>query len=306
MAPTPSGFLHIGNIASFALTSAYAEASGAAVLLRIDDMDRDRADARFVADIFETLDFLEIPYNVGPRNADDFESRWSQTKRLANYTALLDALKATGRVFACTCSRTDILKAGGDGGYPGTCRHRNLPFDTPGAAWRLDTEGCAPVAMHRAGGGLSARPLSLAMRHFIVRKKDGFPAYQTTSVADDVHFGVDLVVRGADLADSTAAQLLLARAAGFAAFGNIAFWHHPLINDAEGRKLSKSEGAQSVRFMRMAGMAKGAVLNVVAQSLGIPAGVGNWAELTDDIIAQKPWLVAECGGACDKSDPYLV
>ena len=102
IAPTPSGFLHIGNARSFAVTAALAAQTGAAVLLRIDDMDRNRIDEQFVQDIFDTLHFLNIPWQEGPVNSADFEKNWSQRHRLHLYGRLLQQLVEKDVVYACT------------------------------------------------------------------------------------------------------------------------------------------------------------------------------------------------------------
>ncbi|MES2108653.1 MAG: glutamate--tRNA ligase family protein, partial [Bacteroidota bacterium] len=85
IAPTPSGFLHVGNVLSFSITAALARKTGAKTLLRIDDMDQTRANARYIQNIFDTLNFLEIPWDEGPANADDFEKSYSQVHRLNLY-----------------------------------------------------------------------------------------------------------------------------------------------------------------------------------------------------------------------------
>lgn len=109
-APTPSGFLHIGNIYSFIITHHLAKKHGAKVLLRIDDLDRERYKPRFVQDIFESLDFLEIPYDQGPRDMADFEQNHAQIHRLPLYNKALVELRNKKVLFACDCSRKKIEK----------------------------------------------------------------------------------------------------------------------------------------------------------------------------------------------------
>ena len=140
IAPTPSGFLHVGNASSFMITAALAEETNAKLLLRIDDLDRDRVEEAYVKDIFETLHFLEITWDEGPQNYEEYQHTWSQMQRLALYNAALEQLQQSGHLFACTCSRTQVLKDSPDGSYPGTCRHKKLPLNTPGANWRVSTE----------------------------------------------------------------------------------------------------------------------------------------------------------------------
>src|SRR5579863_4374209 len=222
IAPTPSGFLHLGNVLSFALTAGLARRSGASILLRIDDLDRERVSREYVEDIFETLSFLGIPWDEGPRNFSEFEQSWSQAHRLGMYGEALDRLRESGKVFACDCSRSKILRENPDGVYPGSCREKGLSLDKEGCSWRVNTSGA---------------DLPVAMTDFVVQKKDGNPAYQLTSVIDDLHFGVDLVVRGEDLRASTTAQQWLAEELGQDAFRNIHFYHHRLLMASKGEKL---------------------------------------------------------------------
>src|ERR1700761_6754186 len=90
IAPTPSGFLHLGNVLSFAITAVIAEKTNAKILLRIDDLDRDRVNKQYVQDIFDTLNFLEIPWDGGPRNFGEYESEYSQVHRMGLYQRVLD------------------------------------------------------------------------------------------------------------------------------------------------------------------------------------------------------------------------
>src|SRR5687768_5857036 len=108
IAPTPSGFLHLGNVLSFALTAAIARKRGARILLRIDDMDRDRVQPDYIDDIFEVLRFMGLPWEEGPKDAAEFLQRFSQQHRLPLYEAALQQLEKKGQVFACTCSRAQV------------------------------------------------------------------------------------------------------------------------------------------------------------------------------------------------------
>ncbi|HTR32013.1 MAG TPA: glutamate--tRNA ligase family protein [Puia sp.] len=264
IAPTPSGYLHLGNVLSFALTAAFARRTGASILLRIDDLDRDRADIRFVEDIFETLNFLEIPWDEGPRNVTEYRQEWSQLHRINIYRDALQQLRDKGTLFACDCSRSTILRDNPDGIYPGTCGNKTLPLDNIGCSWRIRT----------ANAGLP-----LQMTDFVVRKKDGYPAYQLTSVLDDLYFNIDLVVRGEDLRPSTIAQQWLAEQLDRPAFRAIRFYHHPLLMAAAGQKLSKTAGATSIQHLRRQGLKPADICTMIARHLGSSASAENWAEL---------------------------
>jgi glutamyl/glutaminyl-tRNA synthetase len=253
IAPTPSGFLHLGNAFSFMITHKLAKQYNAKLLLRIDDLDRERVEKEYVEDIFATLQFLGIDWDEGPENYAEFEGKWSQMHRLTLYNDALQQLQESGHLFACTCSRTQILT-------DNPCRNKNLPLDTPNASWRVRTDAGIKLWVKTLEGDVLESTLPPSMQNFIVRKKDGFPAYQLSSMADDVHFGVDLIVRGRDLWDSTLAQLYLASLLGKTDFLNTTFFHHPLLEGSQGQKLSKSAGDTSIQYLRKQGVSKDEVI----------------------------------------------
>lgn len=261
IAPTPSGFLHLGNAYSFLLTAEIARTTGAGIVLRIDDMDRGRMRAEYVKDIFETLEFLDIKWTQGPTDAVDFHEHFSQSHRLAMYEDLLRRLVETGLVYACDCSRSLIASQGGH--RPENCRPKKIPPDTPDVAWRIDTDESGILRVKNFDGSETEALLGAESAHFIVRKRDGFPAYQVTSLADDLHFGIDLIVRGEDLWPSTLSQVFLAKLLGATSFADAVFFHHPLIKDDGGRKLSKSEGDTSIRYFRQRGFSKADVMKML-------------------------------------------
>lgn len=287
LAPTPSGYLHLGNILSFIITETLAQQHGAKVWLRIDDLDRERAEPRYVTDIIDTLHFLDMPYDEGPADVDDFAANYSQVWRMPLYNQLLGQLAENGHLFACTCSRADVWKASPDDGrYLGTCLHKQLPLDTPGATWRLNTS--APLELKMlTPKGYTTQLLPGIMQHFVVRKKNAFAAYQLSSVADDAHHGADLIVRGEDLNDSTLAQLYLAQRLNLDSFSNALFYHHPLVMNSAGEKLSKSAGDTSIQWMRQ----QGATASEIYQTIGALAGIkprNDWRETGKELI-DKYW-----------------
>lgn len=272
IAPTPSGYLHLGNVFSFALTVAMARQSGARIFLRIDDLDRARIRREYVEDIFDTLVYLGLPWDEGPRNYREYEAVYAQVHRLHLYEDALQQLRARGAVFACDCSRSELMHNHPQGYYTGTCRHRGLPLDTAGCSWRLDTSGTA---------------LPLAIRDFVVRKKDGFPAYQLASVVDDVRYGVDLIVRGMDLHESTQAQLYLAGLLGYTGFAGATFHHHRLLKTKADEKLSKSAGSTSIQSLRRAGKTKEAIFRLIGQCVGLPNPVSDWEALGNAVLTDQ-------------------
>lgn len=285
IAPTPSGFLHLGNVWSFVLTVALARRTGARVLLRIDDLDRERYQPVYVQDIFDTLNFLELPWDEGPRDLKEFEATYSQVHRMPLYREALEVLAHEGKVFGCTCSRSALQNMPA---YPGTCRDKRYALDMPQANWRLTTDAQALVTINTLTTGIMTTTLPASMQDFVVRKKDGFPAYQLSSTIDDLHFGVDLIVRGADLWPSTLAQLYLATRLPANSFHTIAFFHHTLLTGANGHKLSKSAGDTSIQFLRKEGYSRAAVYGLLGKMLGIAEPVDDWYSLAE----QLPELLA--------------
>ena len=283
IAPTPSGFLHLGNVLSFAITVALAQKSGAKILLRIDDLDQARVNKLFVQDIFDTLNFLQISWHEGPRNVDDFEENYSQLHRIDSYHSALDKLKDEGLVFACACSRQQI-----NNGIVCACYEKQIRLITENASWRLLTDNAAEIEIKDHNGNIIKAALPAEMKNFIVRKKDGFPAYQLTSVVDDLFYGIDLVVRGHDLWASTLAQHILAKAIGEGnIFGQTAFYHHPLLMETTGKKLSKSAGATSIKYLRENGKSPADIFELIADMAGIEQPVNCWEQLGGAIINQN-------------------
>lgn len=279
LAPTPSGFLHLGNVLSFAITAHFAKRTGAKIHLRIDDLDRERAQPEFIDDIFQTLSFLDIPWHSGPVTTEEFHNRWSQYNRTADYEAALKQLEEGNHVFACNCSRSQLATLGNGGIYPGTCLSKKLDLHTPGVQWRLKTRPGRVLAINRLGAPMLKATLPPLMQNFVVRKKDGLAAYQLASLVDDVNAGTDLIVRGVDLWPSTWAQLYLAELLNREKFSATSFVHHPLLQGPDGYKLSKSAGATSIQYLRNQGMTRKGIYSEVAKMLGSPYPCHNWQEL---------------------------
>ena len=276
IAPTPSGFLHLGNILSFAVTAALAQKSGAKIFLRIDDLDQARVNNQYLQDIFDTLNFLEFPGHEGPQNSAEFEKRYSQLYRLQLYNDALQQLNDNNLVFACTCSRTHVNHC--------NCLAKKLPLTTLGASWRFITNDKTEIFVKNYNGENIKTILPAAMKNFVVKKKDGLPAYQLTSIIDDIYYGIDLIVRGDDLWPSTLVQHQLASALGLAEFKEITFFHHPLLMAANGGKLSKSAGATSVKYLRESGITAAGIYKNIALMLGIDKTVYSHEQLGNILL----------------------
>jgi glutamyl/glutaminyl-tRNA synthetase len=246
IAPTPSGYLHIGNALNFLITWQWVRREGGRLRLRIDDSDSMRVRPELLEDIFLSLEWMGLDWDEGPHNAGEQERLYSQSLRAARYAAMIEQLIGTGRVYACECSRTELKER------PCGCRHKQLPLDMPDTALRIMTPDL-PIIVNDVKGRRPI-PLNEVMHDFVIRRRDGIAAYQVVSLADDLDQEINLIVRGMDLLESTAAQLYLASLTGAERFSSITFYHHPLLLDDEGHKLSKSAGSTSLKAMREAGM----------------------------------------------------
>lgn len=242
IAPTPSGYLHTGNALNFVLTWLWVRKEGGKLRLRIDDLDTPRARAEYVDDIFRTLEFLGLDWDEGPFSVEQQQLEFSQSLREDKYRQFLDELIAAQAVFACSCSRKDIAEQSANEQYPGTCRLKQLDVYAQGPALRLLTPVNTLITAPDVSGKSYKVDLYNTMRDFVVKRKDGIAAYQVASLVDDLDYGINLIIRGSDLLPSTAAQLYLSQLTHKSNFTNCAFYHHPLITDSGGQKLSKSAG----------------------------------------------------------------
>lgn len=267
-APTPSGYLHLGNGVNFVLTYSWARALGAPILLRIDDLDADRKRPEYVADVFLSLEWLGLSYDVGPSGPDDFERHWSQRHRMPLYKQTVTRLIRRGLVYASDFSRQQI-RALGEAEAVRQMRAQHLPLRTPDVPWRVRVPSEQPFT------------------DFVVRRRDGVPAYQIASLTDDLHFGITHLVRGEDLRESTAMQQYLASVLGAEAFTQMEVWHHPLLTDATGQKLSKSAGSLSMKAMREIGQTPTTVYQQAARLVGLPTEAGESLRAMTEAFAKQ-------------------
>jgi glutamyl-Q tRNA(Asp) synthetase len=195
----------------------------------MEDLDPPREVPGSARDILETLAAFGMESDVPVL----FQSR-----REAAYAAAFDRLKAAGAVFACWCSRADLASTGGI--HRGACIAR--PDTSRAPAWRLRVPDKI-VRFDDAAFGPQSQNLREAAGDFVIRRVEGWYAYQLAVVVDDAEQGITEVVRGADLLDSTPRQIHLQQLLGLPA---PTYLHLPLALDAEGRKLSKQDRARPV------------------------------------------------------------
>jgi glutamyl-tRNA synthetase len=257
IAPSPTGYLHLGHARTFWVAQERARAAGGAMVLRNEDLDAARCRAEFVRAMFEDLHWFGLRWQEGPDVGGPY-APYNQRERLGWHRAALSHLVAAGAVYPCTCSRRDILLAAaaphaGDEEplYPGTCRGNTLSAVAGRRyCWRFRVPDGKAVAFKDENFGPQSFIAGEDFGDFVVWRNDDTPAYQLAVVADDAAMNITEVVRGADLLLSTARQLLLYRALDLAA---PRFFHCPLVTDETGARLAKRHDALSLRHLREAG-----------------------------------------------------
>ncbi|TZF91104.1 tRNA glutamyl-Q(34) synthetase GluQRS [Cognatilysobacter lacus] len=228
-APSPTGDLHAGSLLAALGSWLYARRAGGRWLVRVEDVDRPR----------------EVPgvamrqlAALGAFGLRPDEPVWRQSAREAVYRDALEDLVDRGMAFPCWCSRSDLLASGG---VHRACVRAPEPDRPP--AVRLRVADGARIRFVDDVMGPQLQDVDTAVGDFVLYRADGLWAYQLAVVVDDAAQGVSHVVRGADLLDSTARQILLQQALGFHTPG---YAHLPVVVDPGGRKLSKSDASQPV------------------------------------------------------------
>lgn len=258
MAPSPTGYLHLGHASTFWCAQMRAREAGGVLVLRIEDLDGPRCRPEFVDAIFEDLRWFGFRWDEGP-DVGGIHAPYAQSRRLDLYHSVLGRLREGGWVYPCSCSRRDVAGAlsaphAGDEEpvYPGTCREAMNP--TGGAVdrpcWRFRVPEGVTVEFLDGGVGVCRYLAGRDFGDFVVWRGDGFPSYQLACVVDDAAMGITEVVRGRDLLVSTARQLLLYEALGWKAPG---FVHCPLVTDTAGVRLAKRHASLSLRRLREEG-----------------------------------------------------
>ena len=264
-APSPTGLLHAGSLVAALASWLDARAHGGSWLVRIEDVDTPRCVSGAGEQILAQLSLCGL--------VPDGEVLW-QSQRGDVYRQALDRLVATGLAYPCGCSRKDIEAAQANPTarhkaqvYPGTCRSGLQ--GKPARAWRLNVQAVRaahglPTLTHWQDRRLGSQAEDVAhlVGDFVLRRADGLWAYQLAVVVDDAAQGITDVVRGEDLCDNTARQILLQQALGLP---TPRYLHTPLVLGANGEKLSKQNGAAPLDLKDPV-----AALNAAAQTLGLP------------------------------------
>lgn len=261
-APAPTGHLHLGHLVNAIHVWGLARARGGRVLLRIEDHDRQRCRPEFEAALLEDLAWLGVEPDAAPQRQSDHTAR---------YEAALALLRDRGhRLYACDCSRKDLAREGGDvpdreTAYSGRCRERDLAAK-PGRGLRLvlapGEESFTDLIL-----GPQWQDPTRQCGDLLLRDRLDNWTYQFAVVVDDLADGVNLVIRGQDLLQSTGRQIRLASLLG--RNGPPRYAHHTLIRLPGGEKLSKANRDTSLRDLRAAGHSAADLLGRAAAMVGL-------------------------------------
>ncbi|HEY3760804.1 MAG TPA: tRNA glutamyl-Q(34) synthetase GluQRS [Verrucomicrobiae bacterium] len=259
LAPSPTGYLHLGHARTFWAAQERAKKNGGQLILRNEDLDRVRCKPEFVTAMYEDLRWFGFEWCEGPDIGGPF-APYNQSERMSFYREALEKLRAGGFIYPCTCSRKDIQAAASaphaeddEPVYPGTCRQRSGEKQVTGGkntSLRFRVPDGEVISFRDENLGEQKFVAGKDFGDFVVWRPDDVPAYQLACVVDDAAMRITEVVRGADLLVSTARQILLYRALGLEA---PAFFHCELMRDESGQRLAKRHDALSLRKMREQG-----------------------------------------------------
>jgi glutamyl-tRNA synthetase len=271
-APSPTGPLHLGNLRTALLAWLFARSAGSRFLLRIEDLDTGRVRPEHEPRQLADLEAIGLDWDATPVR---------QSERTHLYAAALERLDT----YPCFCTRAEIREAASaphgapaEGAYPGRCRDLT-------ARRRAEAErsGRPPALRVRAGG---------AVDDFVVRRNDGAFAYNLAVVVDDADQGIEQVVRGADLAETTPRQVWLARALGLPVPDHR---HVPLVLGPDGARLAKRHGAVTLAERDES---PAQVRGLLAASVGLaePGAAPAMGELVERFdpaaLPTEPWVLA--------------
>ena len=271
-APSPTGNLHIGGARTAIYNWAFARHMGGSFVLRIDDTDPERSTEENVQAILRGLRWLGLDWDEGP-DAGGAYGPYFQTERTESYRDALESLKASGQAYPCFCSADELAVRRGsahDGGHSGYDRRCRGLDPTAAAArieagephvWRfaIPTDRSEVVFQDAVRGPVTFSCTSLD--DLVLVRSDSTPTYNFASVVDDALMAITHVIRGDDHLSNTPRQVLLFEALDYPV---PVFAHLPMIWGADGKRLSKRQGATSVEAYRDAGYLPEAVLNYLA------------------------------------------
>jgi nondiscriminating glutamyl-tRNA synthetase len=272
IAPSPTGFLHLGVSRTALYNWLTARASGGVFVLRIEDTDRERSTDEFLDAMLEDLKWLGLAWDEGPE-VDGPYGPYLQSQRTASYSEHIRGLLESGAAYRCFCTSEELE------------RRRSAADSTDAAAWKYDRK-CEGLAASESDAYASeGRPFAVRFRvpegrttfddvvqgpldfdnaefdDLIIARTDGTPTYNFAVVVDDIEMRINYVIRGSDHITNTPRQIMLWKALGHEP---PRFGHMPLIFAQDGLRLSKRRGAVAIGEYRRQGYLPEAIVNYIA------------------------------------------
>lgn len=258
-APSPTGRMHLGNLWIAFLNWLWTRQRGGKIILRMEDIDRDRCRKEYEEGILEDLSWMGLDFDEGPEGIYSYGPA-VQSRRYDIYDSILSAMEKKGHIYPCYCGRSrihQVLSAPHEGEarpvYDGHCRNltpKERESMTKNPCWRVRMEE-STISFTDLFYGTITRTLKAGADDFVVRRADGLVAYQLAVSIDDGEMGITHVFRGNDLLDSTPGQAWLIQKLGYQV---PAYGHLPLLVDTRGIRLSKRQKGITVRELRNRGL----------------------------------------------------
>lgn len=274
LAPSPTGYLHIGHAKTFWVAYQRAKAANGILVFRMEDLDTYRSREQYAAAAIDDLRWLGMDWQEGPDLGGPF-GPYRQSERRAFYLRAWQTLLERGAIYPCRCSRKDLERIASaphestvaptddEPMYPGICRPgtcrpssdesdaiQTLASDPAGMNWRFRVPDDEEIAFIDEHCGAQRFVAGRDFGDFLVWRRDNVPAYQLACVVDDAAMQITEVVRGADLLKSTARQILLNRALGYV---SPKWFHCDLVTDEQGQRLAKRHDALALQKLREMG-----------------------------------------------------
>ncbi len=306
-APSPTGYMHLGNAWTAFLCWLQVRQAGGTLVLRMEDIDEQRSRPVFAEALMTDLQWLGLDWDEGPDRGGP-AGPYVQQDRYGRYQAALAVLEKKGLLYPCYCSRARLQAIGAPHAgehtvYDGHCYGmdeavRRTMTKTP--SWRVHVPA-ETISFTDGLYGCQQAFLPSACGDFVVRRADGLYAYQLAVSADDGAMGITHVLRGRDLLSSAAQQIWLMHTLGYAA---PQYTHVPMLVDEDGRRLSKRQHGLTIGQLREAGLQRSQILSYLAFQGGLlpyrrclePADLVRQCDLTrlgkDDIVIHRDLYAA--------------
>ena len=271
-APSPTGYLHLGNARTALFNYLYAKHEGGKLVLRIEDTDRERSKKEYEEMLIDDLRWLGIEWDEGVDKGGKF-APYRQSERTEIYKEYIEKLKDTGHIYKCYCTpeeleaeRKKALVEGKPPRYSGKCRNlskeeqEKLEREGKSYVWRFRVPDGETVVFEDLIKGIVEINVN-EFGDFVIVRSDGTPVYNFVVVIDDAVMKITHIIRGEDHLSNTPKQILIYKALGFEV---PKFAHLPIILGEDKSKLSKRHGAVSVRAFRNEGYVSEAMFNGLA------------------------------------------